>query len=596
MDWLIELFNERPAMFARYVFYIEAAVAAVIGVILKKKGKKALYYDGFRKWLDEQIPKYHLDDAVAFHFNLYEDTDDRWSVELVGTGAFSVSNPDWACKEVFATRENPYVIHRTASFQEVLEIFKKCAVTYLNKGTYKEKLKEKAGVGIGFVDGDLEILYQNPNYRSAAPQKNEIDKAEEERQQWLQQRFAENLKYISQTEIAVETIEKQFVEDDRHIVMPVGRSHFPTGRIVVADPLAYLPANKFSPELEVRIPKGKYSVHVSIYRSKNIGIRMCTVRLKVKDTKPVKYVCAASTEESAAASSGGKAMSGFPVDAGMVTICDAKVAAEYREFLDGWHKENPGKNHYDDYFADFFAKSYEMFPGLQRKGGDFMVWTNPIHHRNMIMVASGFGDGFYQSYIGYDENQEVCQIIVPMVNPELFEDDDTQQDEKSNGNAPGRAASFAYTASMPHETVQEIIAEAKAANEAFRFVNRRDTNSVIEQIYQKVNGYLGGKPFPKAYETVRDAAIALGSRFAYAYVLERNWDWMMVGDSEETAQIAVVSPKHNYCIFPFSYMLKILEGKNVGPDGNNDNTVLLLWNMTEKIDDQPRDKTFVPLS
>ena len=47
------------------------------------------------------------------------------------------------------------------------------------------------------------------------------------------------------------------------------------------------------------------------------------------------------------------------------------------------------------------------------------MWINPIHHRNMVMIASGFGDGFYQSYIGYDENEEVCQIIVPMVNPDL---------------------------------------------------------------------------------------------------------------------------------------------------------------------------------
>ena len=58
-------------------------------------------------------------------------------------------------------------------------------------------------------------------------------------------------------------------------------------------------------------------------------------------------------------------MSGFPVDAGMMTICDVKVANVYREFLSQWYKENPGKNHYDDYFAAFFAQSYEMFPASE---------------------------------------------------------------------------------------------------------------------------------------------------------------------------------------------------------------------------------------
>lgn len=149
---------------------------------------------------------------------------------------------------------------------------------------------------------------------------------------------------------------------------------------------------------------------------------------------------------------------------------------------------------------------------------------------------------------------------------------------------------------MPSEMMKAVMDTAKKADKVFRFVDGKESNSVIEQIYQQVNEYLAGKSFPKAYDTVRDLAIALGTRFACAYVQERNWEWTMIGDSEEKAQIAIASPKHNYCIFPLHYMLKILEGKNIGPDGKNDNTVLLLWNMTEKIDDQPQDQKFVPLS
>lgn len=388
------------------------------------KFKKNKFYDGFEEWLDEQFAKQKVDAAVAFCFNLYEDSEHHWSVELVGTSRFSEQDTDWACAEVFATREHPYVIYYEGTFREVLEIFKKCAAAYFDKGRFKDILKEKAGVGIGFVDGDLELLYQNPNYCSSSEQ-GSFDMTMEEKQKRLQKQFEKNLKYISQMEISVETIEKQFVNDNKHHCMPVGKAHFPTGRIIVADPLAYLPSNEYSPELEIKIPKGAYPVDVSIYRNEDIGIRLCTTRLKVKDTKVFRYVCAASTKESAVAANDNEVMSGFPVDAGMMTICDVKVANEYREFLEQWHKENPGKNHYDDYFAAFFAQSYEMFPAYQREDGDFIVWSNPIHHHNMVMVASGFGDGFYQSYIGYDENEEICQIIVPMVNPNLFEDDDT---------------------------------------------------------------------------------------------------------------------------------------------------------------------------
>ena len=241
------------------------------------------------------------------------------------------------------------------------------------------------------------------------------------KQQEFQKSFEQNLKYISQTEMPVEIIEKQFVKDSRHYYLSLGEADFPSGRIIVADPLAYLPTKQYSPELEITIPKGSYPVEVAIYRNESIGIRMCTARLKCKDTKAIKYVLATPSKENALTNKNNEVLAGFAVDAGMMTICDAKVADEYREFLDKWYKENPDKNHYDDYFAAFFAQSYETFPAYQREGGDFITWNNPIYHHNMIMVVSGFGDGFYQSYIGYDENQDICEIMVPMINPSLFE-------------------------------------------------------------------------------------------------------------------------------------------------------------------------------
>ena len=158
------------------------------------------------------------------------------------------------------------------------------------------------------------------------------------KQQELQKCFEQNLKYISQTEIPAEIIEKQFVKDNRHYYMPVGKVHFPTGRIIVADPLAYLPSKQYSPELEITIPKGSYPVDVAIYRNEDVGIRMCTTRLKVRDTKAINYVLATPTKESAITNKNNEVMAGFPVDAGMMTICDAKVADEYREFLDEWYK------------------------------------------------------------------------------------------------------------------------------------------------------------------------------------------------------------------------------------------------------------------
>ncbi len=237
----------------------------------------------------------------------------------------------------------------------------------------------------------------------------------------FQKVFEANLKYISNMKKSVDEIKRQFVKTDTRFYLTIGKINCPTGKIIVADPLAYLPTNKYSPILNKKIPIGKYPVQVSIVRNNIVGIRMCTIRLKIKVTEAVEYELANPTEESAAFVAKDGVLSGFPVDAGMITICDEQVAEEYKDFINTWYKENPNGNHYDDYFAKFFKESAEKLPQYQREDGDFIEWENPNTKSKLIMVASGFGDGFYQSYWGYDSNHEICELIIPLVNPDLFE-------------------------------------------------------------------------------------------------------------------------------------------------------------------------------
>jgi hypothetical protein len=95
----------------------------------------------------------------AINFNLYEDTDNKWSVELVGTFSFDKDNDDWACDEVFTTRDQPFVIECESDWELVETFFISLVNEYLSSGKYAGKLKEYQAIGIGFVDGDLQILY-----------------------------------------------------------------------------------------------------------------------------------------------------------------------------------------------------------------------------------------------------------------------------------------------------------------------------------------------------------------------------------------------------------------------------------------------------
>lgn len=94
---------------------------------------------------------------------------------------------------------------------------------------------------------------------------------------------------------------------------------------------------------------------------------------------------------------------------------------DYVKFIAKWHKEHPGSNHYDDYFVAILAESAERLPQFQRQGGDFVEWTIPETEHKLVMIASGFGDGFYQSFWGIDEAGDICELTVPLINPDLIE-------------------------------------------------------------------------------------------------------------------------------------------------------------------------------
>ncbi|MGI6696258.1 MAG: hypothetical protein ACOX6O_08525 [Christensenellales bacterium] len=114
----------------------------------------------FSEWLDIILKADLSNEIVAINFNLYEDTDNKWSIELIGTSMFDENDEDWACCEVFSTRNHPFVIVRESNWKEIETLFTDWVINYLATGKYSDKLKQYQAVGIGFVDGDLQILYK----------------------------------------------------------------------------------------------------------------------------------------------------------------------------------------------------------------------------------------------------------------------------------------------------------------------------------------------------------------------------------------------------------------------------------------------------
>lgn len=231
----------------------------------------------------------------------------------------------------------------------------------------------------------------------------------------IQIAFEKNLKFLNQESYPKDFFEGLFTENDRTRLFTVGEADFPTGEVVIADPLVYL-GTKYQTVLERQIPKGSYPVELSVLYSETVGLRIAAARLKIKNEKAISY----KRGESKINDDGKRPFCFMGVDAGVACFTDLQVSREYDEFLRKWHGENPDKNHYDDYFAKYFAESYEKYPELQRKGGDFIQWKLPQGENRLIMFASGLGDGMYSGYWGENEKGEITELVIPFLNPELF--------------------------------------------------------------------------------------------------------------------------------------------------------------------------------
>lgn len=248
-----------------------------------------------------------------------------------------------------------------------------------------------------------------------------------------------NREYISRPVLDPLKIEAQFVDSGLRRTVTAGNIDITSGRVTVGDPLAYLGTGKLCPTAEVEIPDGSYPVQLAVSLTDVEGPRICTARLKISRKRPVSYRLAEAVKgtEPFRTSDGNYCM--IPVDAGMMAFADAKTAEAYGEFLEGWHRENPEGNHYDDYFAPMFRESAEKQPEVQRAGGDFISFTVPGTQHSLVMNAAGFGDGLYSLFVGIDEEGQVCELTVPLIDPEDLE----KANDDYNALYPGYALCIA---------------------------------------------------------------------------------------------------------------------------------------------------------
>jgi len=196
-------------------------------------------------------------------------------------------------------------------------------------------------------------------------------------------------------------------------VLDLGPVSVPTGAILVRDPLVYL--QRGEQPYFLKVPTGEFQAEAAVLLPDlEDCARYAAVRVRFTPETALRYEEALIGDENLS-ELGEDMIYGFIVDAGMGCICDAAALDAYCGFAEEWERAHPENTLYDGYFADLFRGSYEAAPEYQCEDGDWLNWTVPGTDYHIPMFQSGYGDGVYPVYFGFDAEEHICQLVVQLI-------------------------------------------------------------------------------------------------------------------------------------------------------------------------------------
>lgn len=235
-------------------------------------------------------------------------------------------------------------------------------------------------------------------------------------QEWMKQYEAQKEKLECKIDLEAYFTEKE-IKGTKIDQMEIGMVSFPTGTVVACDPLVEL--GEASPYLQT-VPAGIYPVSICVALSEKYGDRYACVKVAVSGEKPVRYELGMTGNEDLEEELEEGEFFGFFVDAGMGCIADGRTQEAFRKYWEQREDEDEDIDLYNDLFDDLLAESYEKSPRYQREGGDWLNWTVPGTDLSFPIFTSGWGDGVYPCYFGYDAEGRICGLYIHFIDIERY--------------------------------------------------------------------------------------------------------------------------------------------------------------------------------
>ncbi|MBB6372501.1 DUF4241 domain-containing protein [Chryseobacterium shigense] len=196
---------------------------------------------------------------------------------------------------------------------------------------------------------------------------------------------------------------KNFVESPLLESFEVGKLYLSSGKLVACDPLITNDMLPFSTEF----PKGNFSVLLHKERESN-----CVAYAEVifSNTAIAEWKMAV-TEGQDVKDLAEEEVFGYPVESGMGCLMDADTQNSLNE-LEKRLYHSKGVDFmgiYEEFFHDYF---------FDEKGAiDQYAFLKPAgdHPGTIFAFETGYGEGFYASYIAYDKDHKPVKIITEFI-------------------------------------------------------------------------------------------------------------------------------------------------------------------------------------
>lgn len=198
-----------------------------------------------------------------------------------------------------------------------------------------------------------------------------------------------------------------FAETKKTKLVKVGDMDVAGERPLLCDP-CYLGSNMANPT-ERTVKPGKYPVFAAVLNTKMTGRVICGVKIKFSDALTVRHEIAMPLGMKAWQADDPMVYPGVSIETGVVCCVDEVTELPFAAYLNRYYDTHPGQDLIHD----------ELLPLVEASG--YAMWTIPGTEYQVPVFSVGLGAGIYNSYWGFDQENRLTELVLPLAYPDLFE-------------------------------------------------------------------------------------------------------------------------------------------------------------------------------